>query len=53
MIKVNPNFKKNNYKDGFRNQAFELIKFLNKKKNNLATINESLKTMKLIKNIYE
>ena len=53
MIKLNLNFKKNTFKDGFRNQALELIKFLNKKKHNLATINDSLKTMKLIKNIYK
>ena len=53
MTKINLQSKKNTYKDGFHNQALELIKVLSKKKHNLASIRDSLNTMYLIKKIYK
>ncbi|MAU63818.1 MAG: oxidoreductase [Flavobacteriaceae bacterium] len=42
-----------NYKPGLRMQAYQAIKAVRKKQHNLPSLEEGLKTMKLIKNIYE
>ena len=53
MSEIKLTSKKNLIKDGFRNQAYELIKLLKKKNFNLLSIENSLVTMQLIKNIYK
>lgn len=42
-----------NFKPGFFNQSKEVIKYLKKKKHNLASFKENKKTMNLIRRIYE
>ena len=50
IFKGNQDTKK--FKSGFYNQAIELLKFMKKKKNNLANLEQSYKSINLIKKIY-
>jgi len=50
IFKGNQDNKK--FKSGFYNQAIELLKFMKKNKNNLANLEQSYKSINLIKKIY-
>lgn len=48
----NINLKKNKFKDGYLNQVNDIEKYFLSKKNRLVSLEESLKTLRLIKKLY-
>ena len=53
MLSHYRSFWDNDFKPGLRNQAEEILKALNDKTHKLVSLDESLKTMQIIKDIYK